>query len=41
MWPIDGTTNGDETLPFDDAIARMKESYKTRLKVIDNYLSNL
>ena len=41
MWPIDGTTNGDENLSFDKAIERMKESYKTRLRVMDNFISGL
>ena len=30
MWPIDTRVNGDETLPYDQAIERMIENFNAR-----------
>ena len=38
-WPISSTVNGDESLPYDDAIARMREAYQHRLNRIDGNIS--
>ncbi len=35
MWPIDKTTNGDETMTYQAAIDRMKASYTAKLNWLD------
>ena len=40
-WPTTAKTNGDESMSFDNAIARMRKSYQLRLKTIDEYISEL
>lgn len=32
MWPINQTVNGDETMSFDDAVARMENVYQERIQ---------
>lgn len=39
IWPISSKGNLDESLSYDDAIERMKQSILLRITVIDNYLS--
>lgn len=39
IWPITSKGNLDESLSYDDAIERMKQSILLRITVIDNYLS--
>ena len=41
MWPISSTVNGDESLPYDDAITRFKNAYETRLNWLDSAINNL
>ena len=38
-WPISSTVNGDESMPYDEAIARMREAYQHRLDRIDGNVS--
>lgn len=40
MWPISGVVNGDETMPFTEAVVRMKAAYTQRLAWLDNQISN-
>lgn len=35
MWPISSTTNGDESLEFDNAIDKLKNSYTSKLSWMD------
>ena len=41
LWPISSRVNGDETLPFDEAIARMIAKYKEKLQWFDKWIENL
>ena len=41
MWPISSRTNGDETLSYEDAVARMKNAFKVRLQKIDALVGSL
>ncbi|MBR4160170.1 MAG: CotH kinase family protein [Bacteroidaceae bacterium] len=41
LWPISSRTNGDETLSYEDAVARMKNAFKTRLQKIDALVGSL
>ena len=36
MWPITTSTNGDEKLSFEEAVARLRTAYIERLNVLDN-----
>ncbi|MBQ2121850.1 MAG: CotH kinase family protein, partial [Bacteroidaceae bacterium] len=35
LWPIATRENGDETMSFDEAVARMKQTYADKLKWLD------
>ena len=41
MWPINQAINGDESLSYDEAIVRMKDSYEGRISSIDAYIRAL
>lgn len=41
MWPISSRTNGDETLSYDDAVARMTSAYEARMEKMDLLITNL
>lgn len=42
MWPIGGSLpNGDESLSFEDAVARLKDAYLNKLKWLDNKIQNM
>lgn len=40
-WPISLSVNGDESLPYNEAIARMKSSYSNRIIIVDTFINNL
>ena len=40
-WPISLSVNGDESLPYDEAISRISSAYNQRIGIIDTYISNL
>lgn len=41
MWPIIGDTNGDESLTFEEAVARLKKVYLDRIVWMDKAINNL
>jgi hypothetical protein len=41
MWPIGQDINGDESMSFDDAVARMKNAYQQRLQWLDEAINSL
>ncbi len=42
MWPIiNSKPNGDETLPFDEAVKQLKAAYFAKLKWLDNQIQNM
>lgn len=41
MWPIDRTINGDESLTFDAAAARLRKAYVDRIKALDELFADL
>lgn len=41
MWPIYVSENGDENMNFEDAVNRLKESYKNKLNFLDSYINGL
>ena len=38
MWPISKRVNGDETMSFDEAVARLKKSYTDKLNWLDKQI---
>ena len=40
MWPISGVVNGDETLSYTEAVARMKSAYSQRVQWLDAQINN-
>ncbi len=41
MWPCTSTVNGDNTLPFDEAIDRMISKFENRIAWMDSQISSL
>ena len=41
MWPISLRVNGDETMTFDDAVLRLKNSYLDKLQWLDQQINNM
>ena len=41
LWPISERINGDETLPYNEAIDRMIEAYNLKLQWLDETISKL
>lgn len=41
MWPIGQNVNGDEALSFDDAVKRLRQTYATRIQVLDAAIQEL
>ena len=41
MWPITSRVNGDETMSFDDAVARLKKAYIDKLSWLDTQIQNM
>lgn len=42
MWPIGGSKpNGDESMNFDDAVARLKSAYLSKLNWLDTQIQNM
>lgn len=41
MWPINQTVNHDESMTFDDAVARMLKAYKERLAWLDGEINRM
>ena len=41
MWPISIRINEDETLPFNDAVERMKAAYNAKLQWLDIQINNM
>ena len=41
MWPITADVNGDNTLNYDDAIDRLKSSYRNKLEWLDAQIRNM
>ena len=39
LWPISERINGDETLPYNEAIDRMIEAYNMKLQWLDETIS--
>ena len=40
-WPITQNVNRDEKMTFDEAIESMRTVFKTRMKLVEDYISNL
>jgi hypothetical protein len=40
-WPITQNINRDEKMTFDEAIESMRTVFKTRMKLVEDYISNL
>ncbi|MCR4808672.1 MAG: CotH kinase family protein [Prevotella sp.] len=41
MWPISSKGNSDEQLPYDEAISRMKQAFRLRLQVMDDFIEKI
>lgn len=41
MWPIDVVVNQDENLSFEAAVNRMRTSYESKVRWLNNYITNL
>lgn len=41
MWPITQAVNGDETMSFDEAVARLRKSYTDKLEWLDHQIQNM
>ena len=41
MWPISERINGDETMPYNEAVARMIEAYNLKLQWLDDTINKL
>jgi hypothetical protein len=41
MWPISQRVNGDETMAFEEAVARLKKAYLDKLQWLDQQISNM
>ena len=42
LWPYKIiTTNGDESLSFEDAVSRLQAGLSERISILDTYCSNL
>jgi hypothetical protein len=41
IWPISGTTNGDESLSYEDAVTRLRSAYAQRIITLNTLISNL
>lgn len=41
MWPISMVVNGDEKLSFEAAVNRMRSSYESKVRWLNNYINNL
>lgn len=41
MWPINGTTNGDESMTHEEAVQRMKSAYEAKLQWLNDAIGNL
>ncbi len=41
LWPISQTTNGDVKLPYDDAVARLRSTYVTRIQTLNTLIAGL
>ena len=41
MWPISQSVNGDETMSFEDAVARLKKAYLDKLEWLDQQINNM
>ena len=41
MWPISERINGDETMPYNEAVARMIEAYNLKLLWLDETIAKL
>ena len=39
MWPINRTTNQDESLSYEEAVARLKQAYEGKLQWLDNNIN--
>ena len=40
-WPISSRVNGDETMTFDESIARLKKSFTDKLSWLDQQIQNM
>lgn len=41
MWPISERINGDETMPYSEAVTRMIEAYNLKIQWLDETITNL
>lgn len=41
MWPISQRVNGDETMSFEEAVARLKKAYLDKLQWLDQQINNM
>ena len=41
MWPISQRVNGDETMAFEEAVARLKKAYLDKLQWLDQQINNM
>lgn len=41
MWPISQRVNGDEAMTFEDAVDRLKKSYRDKLEWLDSQINNM
>jgi hypothetical protein len=41
MWPISMVVNGDEKLSFEAAVNRMRSSYESKVRWLNNYINKL
>ena len=41
LWPISSRVNGDETMTFDEAVARLKKAYLDKLEWLDQQINNM
>lgn len=39
MWPINKTTNQDESLSYKEAIAKLKQAYEGKFQWLDNNIN--
>lgn len=41
MWPISSKGNADEQLSYDEAVSRMKQAFRLRMQVINEYIEQI
>jgi hypothetical protein len=41
LWPISQTTNGDVSLSYDDAVARLRSTYVARIQTLNALIAGL